>query len=149
MGCRVLHTAKCLGARQEKAWATAARAGMTVALLGSLLLAACSTGSKAPSLTTSAIGSSGLNAAQVAAVTEAARQMTRDPAAAAHGLRGRTEGPAVHVCGYVNSNAGPDTPIYVELRESAGQVGAERGQTGATPTNLAKVRFMCRQHGDW
>lgn len=123
-----------------------------MALLGSVVLAGCAAGTVAPPLTTGAVGGARLSAPQVAAVTDAARQMTGDPAATAHGLRVRAnaDGPGVHVCGYVNSAAGgPDTPLFVELLDTDGKIAAARGQTGSTPANLAKVRFMCRRHGDW
>lgn len=149
IGCWVLHTAKSLGVRQEKVSPVARRSGAAAALLGGLILAACGTGTQPPPIAASAVGPAALTAAQITAVTAAARQMTSDPTATAHGLRGRANGPSTHVCGYVNSTAGPDTPLYVELRDTEGKVTAERGQTGATSANLAKVRFMCRRHGDW
>ena len=94
---------------------------------------------------------SSLSNVQQVAVTAAARQMIDDPAATVYGLKARSSSgaPGIHVCGYVRRPAGASTPLYVELRETEGATTAERGQIGATPANLAKVRFMCRDHGDW
>ncbi len=117
------------------------------------LLAACGSEAKPPPTLHGALAQNqnNLSDAQRNAVNNAARQMAEDPAAPVHGLRSRTKPgePGTHVCGYVKTPANAGTPIYVELREVDGAVTAERGQIGATPANLAKVRFMCRHHGDW
>ena len=117
------------------------------------MLSGCGPGSNLPPATPAAVAQekSGLSGAEHAAVTDAARQMTADPAAGVHGLVGRRhpDAPAKHVCGYVTRAAHTSTPLYVELQEKDGAIIAERGQIGASPANLAKVRFMCRNHGDW
>ncbi|MFY0614480.1 MAG: hypothetical protein JXQ99_23320 [Hyphomicrobiaceae bacterium] len=117
-----------------------------------LLLSACSGGPTPPTLTGALpVQPSSLSLSQQATITAAAREMTGDQAAAVHGLKARTDNDksVIHVCGYVKTPANASTPLYVELRETDGASTAERGQIGATPANLAKVRFMCRQHGDW
>ena len=119
---------------------------LSIALFACILLAGCATGGKK-------LGeaAAGLSLGQVDAVTSAARQMVGDTAAQVHGLKSRQspDKPGVHVCGYVNSTNHKDTPLYVELLEKQGTFAAEHGQIGATPENLAKVKFMCRLHGDW
>ena len=92
-----------------------------------------------------------LSLPQIDAVTVAARTIVNDPAAQVHGLKShqKPSAPGLHVCGYVRSASLRDTPIYVELRPNGDSVTAERGQVGSTPENLAKVKFMCRDHGDW
>ena len=118
-----------------------------------LLVAGCgSDGSPtAAALPVLAKSQASVSANQQEAVTEAARKMVKDPAATVHGLVARTKpgAPGVHVCGYVTKAAQASTPLYVELQESDGTATAERGQVGSTPANLAKVRFMCRDHGEW
>jgi hypothetical protein len=119
---------------------------LSIALFASIFLAGCAAGGKQ-------LGGAvaGLNLGQVDAVTIAARQMVGDTAARVHGLKSRhsPDKPSIHVCGYVKSANHKDTPLYVELREKQGAFAAEHGQIGATPENLVKVKFMCRQHGDW
>lgn len=122
-------------------------------VLSCFLLAACSSEAEPPPTLHGALAQnqSNLSDAQHAAVNNAARQMAEDSAAPVHGLRSRTKPgkPGTHVCGYVTTPTNASTPIYVELRQAEGAVTAERGQIGATPANLAKVRFMCRHHGNW
>ena len=119
---------------------------LSIALFACTLLAGCAAGSKK-------LGeaAAGLSLGQVDAVTIAARQMVGDTAAQVHGLKSHQspDKPGVHVCGYVNSANHKDTPLHVELHEKQGAFAAEHGQIGATPENLAKVKFMCRLHGDW
>ena len=115
-----------------------------------LLVTGCGS-SGSPTVAALTNNQTGVSAAQQAAVTDAARQMVADPAATVHGLVARTkpDAPGVHICGYVTKGAEGSTPLYVELQEAGGTTTAERGQVGATPANLAKVRFMCRDHGNW
>ena len=115
-----------------------------------LLVAGCGSGGS-PTAAALAKNQASVSTAQQAAVTDAARKMVEDPAATVHGLVARTKpgAPGVHVCGYVTKAANASTPLYVELQETDGTTTAERGQVGATPANLAKVRFMCRDHGEW
>lgn len=96
-------------------------------------------------------GSRGLTLRHIDAVTVAAREMTADASAQVHGLKSRPVigQTALDVCGYATSAAGHSTPVYVRLRDEAGVIKAEQGQVGNTAQNLAKVKFMCRQHGDW
>ena len=126
------------------------------ALIGAGLLAclACGCAGGENSLTSDgahAAPAGGLTQAQTDTVTAAARQMLADQTAEVHGLKSRaaTTGAGFDVCGYVKPAGGQSTPLYVELRETAGVFTAERGQIGATEANLAKVRFQCRGHGDW
>ena len=81
-------------------------------------------------------------------ITDAARQMTGEQKARVHGLSARiaTGEEGLDVCGFVDTASDAGLPLYVELRESEGVVKAQRGQVGATPDKLAKVRFMCRKH---
>lgn len=118
-----------------------------------LLVAGCGSGGSPTAAARSALANNqpGVSTTQQAAVAEAARKMVEDPAATVHGLVARTKpgAPGVHVCGYVTKAVNSSTPLYVELQETDGTTTAERGQVGATPANLAKVRFMCRDHGEW
>ena len=93
----------------------------------------------------------GLALNHIDAVTAAARKMVNEPSAQVHGLKSRQKAgeAGLHVCGYVRTAKTDGLPMYVELREQNGTVNAERGQIGATPENLAKVKFMCREHGEW
>lgn len=128
---------------------TTSSPSLTAVAVCACILAGCSAGASPPP--TLAGAQSTLTDAQKVAVTAAARQMVGDPAAAVHGMKSRmiSRQPGIHVCGYVKTPANGSTPLYVELRDMDGTLAAERGQIGATPANLAKVRFMCRQHGDW
>lgn len=125
---------------------------MMVLALG-VLLAACSSGANPPPSSGNALVSqrSSLSDAEQAAVAAAAREMVGDAAAPVHGLSARVPPgqPGIHVCGYVKTPSNDSTALYVELREADGSIAAERGQVGSNPAALAKVRFMCRQHGDW
>lgn len=125
-----------------------------------VLLAGCT--ANAPSslpYTATADNAAAITPAELAVVTEAARTMTGDPAADVHGLRQR---PAQHpghdadavpfgrdICGYAQTPSGKSVEMYVELRMVNGQLTAERGQIASSPANRAKVKFMCRKHGDW
>lgn len=98
-------------------------------------------------------GGGGIGAGEKDAVRKAARQMTGGAGVHVHSLTARIapgeEG--LDICGWVDT-AGAETaslPLYVELREDDGRITAQRGQVGATPENLAKVRFMCREHEGW
>ena len=92
--------------------------------------------------------SGGVGETERTVVQDAARRMTGETSARVHGLEMRIapgeEG--LDVCGYVDTPSDNSLPLYVELRERDGVVTAERGQIGATPEKLAKVRFMCRKH---
>jgi hypothetical protein len=119
---------------------------LSLVLVAGISLAGCAAGGKK-------VGGAdrGLKMGQVDAVTIAARQMVGNTAVQVHGLKSRRAPgePGTHVCGYIKSAEHKDTPLYVELREKQGTFAAEHGQIGATPENLAKVKFMCRLHGDW
>ena len=81
-------------------------------------------------------------------VQSAAREMTGADDARVHGLSAKISSgeEGLDICGYVNTPSDDGLPLYVELREADGVVTAQRGQIGATPAKLAKVRFMCRKH---
>jgi hypothetical protein len=81
-------------------------------------------------------------------VQDAARHMIGSREALVHGLSARISAgeEGLDVCGYVDTPSDSGLPLYVELREADGAVRAQRGQVGATPQKLAKVRFMCRRH---
>lgn len=122
---------------------------MPLALLISGCAAGGGNGSNLPSLS----GGShvGLSLREIDAVTVAARTMLNDDRAQVRGLKSRKDpaNSSIHVCGYVTSAATGEKPIYVELRPKNATVHAERGQVATAPDKLAKVRFMCRGHGDW
>jgi hypothetical protein len=126
---------------------------LTLVVLCGWLLTACAWGANPPPTLTRALEAQRANLSdpQQIAVTAAAREMTGDPSAPVHSMTSRTSPgePGIHVCGYVKTPGNDSTPLYVELREADGTVTAERGQIGASPATLAKVRFMCRQHGEW
>lgn len=128
----------------------AARAAICVVFAASLIGGCAATGNG--DAATAALGGSKspLTLQQIDAVTLAARQMVNDPSAVVHGLKSRptADGGGLDVCGYVNTARQTSTPLYVELRDTAGAISAERGQIGGTPANLAKVLFMCRAHDD-
>ncbi len=90
----------------------------------------------------------GVGETERAVVQSAARQMTGAGDARVHGLSARISSgeEGLDVCGYVDTPSDNGLPLYVELRETEGTVTAQRGQIGATPAKLAKVRFMCREH---
>jgi hypothetical protein len=92
-----------------------------------------------------------VGASEQDAVRRAARQMTGETDARVHGLVARIapgdEG--LDICGWVDTAGDASVPLYVELREVDGRITAQRGQVGATPDKLAKVRFMCRGHEGW
>jgi hypothetical protein len=92
-----------------------------------------------------------LSSDQVTTATEAARKMTGDATATVESLKARSNPgePGTHICGYVNANGKTSTLLYIELRDTESGPAAERGQIGTTAANLAKVRFMCRNHGEW
>ena len=98
-------------------------------------------------------GGNGIGASEQEAVRKAARQMTGGAGVRVHGLTARIapgeEG--LDICGWVDTagEGRASLPLYVELREDDGRITAQRGQVGATPENLAKVRFMCREHEGW
>jgi len=121
-----------------------------VALISIGLLAGCA-GNGGNLASSADAAKASLSLPQIDAVTVAARTMVSNQQAQVHGLTSR-RGPAgagLHVCGYVRSASHSDTPLYVELRENGAAFNAERGQVGSTPENLAKVKFMCRGHGEW
>lgn len=129
-------------------------------LIAAGLIAGCAAGGPSGPVaqgTGLSAAASGLSLAQIDIVTAAAREMVADPGAQVHGLKSRgssggngAPGRGLDVCGYVKTASQTNTPLYVELRDGAdGGVTAARGQIGATPANLSKVRFMCRNHGDW
>ena len=122
-------------------------------LLAGLLLAGC-TGANGPTIAAFAPASANtaaLSSTEHDAVTVAARQMTGDQAAQVYALKPKPNAsePGVDVCGYVRTAQYGESPLYIEVRTKDGATRAKRGQIGATPANLAKVRFMCRGHGGW
>jgi len=119
-----------------------------VALSSIGVMAGCAGNNNLPA--SAGVATTGLSLSEVDAVTVAARTMVKNERAQVHGLKSRKEaGSGTHVCGYVRTASTAGTPIYVELRTKDAAIVAERGQVGATPENLAKVKFMCRNHGDW
>ncbi|MFT5507482.1 MAG: hypothetical protein ACI89J_000546 [Hyphomicrobiaceae bacterium] len=131
----------------------ALRPAVIIAVLSASLVSACSWGANPPKTLTQVMATqqNNLSGAQNVSVTAAAREITGDAAASAYGLTSlkKPGEPGTHVCGYVKTTASKGIPLYVELREASEGIIAERGQIGATPANLAKVRFMCRAHKNW
>ena len=122
-------------------------------LLSAFVLAGCA-GANGPTIAatgTAPANAAALSPAQRDAVTVAARQMTGDQAAKVYGLKPKPNAsePGLDVCGYVRTAAYGESPLYIEVRDKDGAAHAKRGQIGATPANLSKVRFMCRGHGEW
>jgi hypothetical protein len=129
------------------------RLAVIITVLSAGFLSACSWGAKPPTTITQVMASqqNNLSEAQNVSVTAAAREITGDAAASVYGLTSlkKPGEPGTHVCGYVKTSAIKSAPLYVELREANEGIVAERGQIGANPANLAKVRFMCRAHKNW
>lgn len=92
--------------------------------------------------------SDGIGDVERQVITDAARRMTGERDARVHGLSARIAAgeEGLDICGFVDTTNDEGLPLYVELRERDGVVEAQRGQVGATPGKLAKVRFMCRKH---
>lgn len=126
-------------------------AGRILSLAAMLAAGGCSASLDSVGLIGGGGAAQGMSLRHIDAVTAAAREITGDPTAQVHGLKARpaAKGRAMDICGYVRTTVGKSIPIYVELREQVGLITSERGQWGQTPENLAKVKFMCREHGDW
>ena len=131
----------------------AMRAAAIIAMVSASLVSACSWGANPPKTITQVMASqqNNLSGPQNVSVTAAAREIAGDAAASVYGLTSlkKPGEPGTHVCGYVKTAGNAGIPLYIELREANGKVVAERGQIGASPANLAKVRFMCRSHKKW
>lgn len=131
-----------------------------IAFGGACALLGCSPNSGVTALNSTPGNSAGaaartLSAAQIAATQAGVQKMVPNAATAKfsnHAARIIANKPGIHVCGYVNyldsdNLKTVEQPYYVELREVNGQPSAERGQVGGDPGKLAKVRFLCREHG--
>ncbi|MGH1349533.1 MAG: hypothetical protein ACRBBN_01810 [Methyloligellaceae bacterium] len=56
----------------------------------------------------------------------------------------------LHVCGHAStkSSSASEYPYYMELIEQSNPPALKRGQVGTDSASLAKVKFMCRRHGN-
>ncbi len=56
----------------------------------------------------------------------------------------------LHVCGHAskNNSSGHEYPYYMELFDETNPPTLKRGQVGTDSASLAKVKFMCRRHGN-